>query len=87
MPRDPYWKDGEEREIPETLGVGEGQGGCPKCGHPEAETDGVAVTGAGLSRYIDFQNREFTVVSCANCGDSEFYRRNREGDLLEFFFG
>lgn len=87
MPREPYWKDGEKRAVPETLSVGDEQDGCPKCGHPEAETDGIAVTGDGPSRYIDYQNREFTVVSCASCGYSEFYRRTGDGDLIDLFFG
>lgn len=87
MSKDPYWKDSDERSVPDTLTAGDGHDGCPKCGHREAETDGVAMTGDGLSRYVDFQNREFTVISCASCGYSEFYRTNGDGDLLDLFFG
>lgn len=87
MTKSPYWKDEEEREVPNTLSVSDDREGCPKCGHREAETDGIAVTGDGLSRYVDYQNREFTVVSCAECGYSEFYRRKGAGDLIDLFFG
>jgi predicted nucleic-acid-binding Zn-ribbon protein len=87
MSKTPYWKDEDEREVPETLSVEDGRDGCPKCGHTDAETDGIAVTGEGISRYVDFQNREFTVVSCANCGYSELYRRPGDGDLIDLFFG
>ena len=85
-PNDPYWKDDDAREVPETLSA-DGETGCPKCGHPEAETDGIAVTGDGLSRYANYQNREFVVVSCAACGYAEFYRREGGGDLVDLFFG
>lgn len=87
MPKTPYWKDEEEREVPPTLSVDDAHEGCPKCGHREAGTDGIAVTGAGLSRYFDYQNREFTAVSCAECGYTEFYRRKADGDLIDLFFG
>lgn len=84
--KDPYWKDEDERDPPETLGS-EGGAGCPKCGHDEAEADGIAVTGDGLSRYVDYQNREFVAVSCTDCGYTEFYRRKGGGDLVDLFFG
>lgn len=87
MPKDPYWKDEDERSVPETLTARDGGEGCPKCGHDEAETDSIAVTGDGLSRYADFQNREFTVVACARCGYAEFYRTTGGGDLVDLFFG
>lgn len=84
-PKDPYWKDEDERDYPDTLSD-DGEG-CPKCGHPEAETDGVAMTGDGLSRYANYQNREFVVVTCSSCGYSEFYHREGGGDLVDLFFG
>lgn len=87
MPEAPYWKDEEQRETPATLTVEGDREGCPKCGHGAAETDGIAVTGEGLSRYADYQNREFTVVSCVDCGYSEFYRGTGSGDLTDLFFG
>lgn len=87
MSKDPYWKAEDEREVPDTLTVNDDRQGCPKCGHREADTDGIAVTGDGLSRYVDYQNREFTVVSCVECGYSEFYHRKGAGDLIDLFFG
>lgn len=85
VPDDPYWKDDDERAVPETLSAG-GEG-CPKCGHDEAETGGVAVTSDGLARYANYQNQEFVAVSCAHCGYTEFYRRQGDEDLVDLFFG
>lgn len=86
-PRDPYWKDDDARKIPESLTAPDADEGCPKCGHDTAETDTIAVTGSGLSRYVDYQNREFVAISCAGCGYSEFYRRKGGGDFIDLFFG
>jgi predicted nucleic-acid-binding Zn-ribbon protein len=55
--------------------------------HDEAETDGIAVTGDGLSRHANYQKREFVAVSCAERGYTEFYRRRGGGDLVDLFFG
>ena len=62
MPEALYWKDEGAREVPDTLTAGGDREGCPKPGHREAETDGIAVTGEGLSRYVDYQYRAFTAV-------------------------
>ncbi|HKJ79867.1 MAG TPA: zinc ribbon domain-containing protein [Prolixibacteraceae bacterium] len=60
---------------------------CPKCNHRKAEVDSIRTTGAGFSRFFDIQNRKFTVVTCANCGYSEFYRAGKAsagGNVLDF---
>lgn len=63
--------------------------GCIKCGSTNAETKEVAMTGTGLSKMFDLQHNQFTVVSCTDCGYSEFYNtKSSEGsNLLDLFFG
>jgi predicted nucleic-acid-binding Zn-ribbon protein len=60
---------------------------CAKCGNKKAEIDKIRTTGAGFTRYFNIQNRRFTVVSCTQCGYTEFYRENRAGgasNVLDF---
>ncbi|SEN03731.1 zinc ribbon domain-containing protein [Lihuaxuella thermophila] len=62
--------------------------GCPKCGGQEVTVGEIAATGTGLSRFFDIQHNEFKVVSCKNCGYSEFYRikRSADKDIVDLFF-
>lgn len=64
-----------------------GETGCPKCGHEDAEVDEVATTGMGLTRLFDVQNRRFQVVTCANCGYTEFYRGHDADVIIDLFLG
>lgn len=57
--------------------------GCPKCSHHRTEIDGVRTSGTS---FIQFQDQRFTVVSCASCGYSEFYRGRSHDDLEALFF-
>ncbi|WLR56432.1 zinc ribbon domain-containing protein [Mesobacillus subterraneus] len=63
--------------------------GCIKCGSKDAGQKDVAMTGTGLSKMFDFQNNQFTVVYCKNCGYSEFYNKNASAgsNILDLFFG
>lgn len=61
--------------------------GCPKCGHENAQVDEIATTGTGFSRLFDVQNRRFSVVTCQNCGYTEFYRGPDADVILDLFFG
>ncbi|MCR2807095.1 zinc ribbon domain-containing protein [Paenibacillus soyae] len=63
--------------------------GCVKCGSRDVATKEVAMTGTGLSKMFDIQKNEFVVVSCRNCGYSEFYNRQASAgsNVLDFFFG
>ncbi|MYL35372.1 hypothetical protein GLW08_03505 [Pontibacillus yanchengensis] len=65
------------------------QQGCVKCGSTDADTKDVSMTGSGLAKMFDVQNNKFTVVSCKNCGYSEFYNQNasKAGNIFDFFFG
>jgi predicted nucleic-acid-binding Zn-ribbon protein len=62
-------------------------GGCPKCGGEETETDEIATSGTGLTKLFDVQNRQFVVVSCADCGYSELYKGQSTGNAIDFFIG
>jgi len=63
--------------------------GCIKCGSRNASTKDVAMTGTGLSKMFDIQHNQFAVVSCQNCGYSEFYKRDSStgSNILDLFFG
>ncbi|GAB4075070.1 zinc ribbon domain-containing protein [Barrientosiimonas marina] len=63
--------------------------GCVKCGSRDAEQKDVAMTGTGLSKMFDVQSNQFVVVSCKNCGYSEFYNKQSTtaGNIFDFFFG
>ena len=60
---------------------------CPKCGGAHYDTDDVRVTGSGLSRFFNVQNRKFTAVTCDNCNYTEFYRGESSmlGNIVDFF--
>ncbi|WP_010529364.1 zinc ribbon domain-containing protein [Lentibacillus jeotgali] len=63
--------------------------GCIKCGSTDAEQKDVSMTGTGLSKMFDVQSNQFTVVSCKNCGYSEFYNKKSSSgsNIFDFFFG
>ena len=62
---------------------------CPKCGDNGFSTSEVRMTGSGLSRFFDVQNKRFDAVSCEECGYTEFFSKNRskKGEVLDFFLG
>ena len=75
-------------ETAETPNLGhDDERGCPKCGCTEADFDEIATSGSGLTKLFDIQNRQFTVVSCVDCGYSELYRGQSKHDVLDFFLG
>jgi hypothetical protein len=76
--------DGDEVDLSEFV---DGETGCPKCGHGDAEVDDVATTGVGLSRLLDVQNRRFKAVTCTRCGYTEFYRGRRPSEVIDLFIG
>lgn len=63
--------------------------GCIKCGGTSASTKEIATTGTGLSKMFDVQHNKFLVVSCDDCGYSEFYnaKTSSAGNVIDFFFG
>jgi predicted nucleic-acid-binding Zn-ribbon protein len=76
--------DGADVDLSE---LGDGETGCPKCGHTDAEVDDIATTGAGVSRLFDVQNRRYRAVSCTRCGYTEFYRGRRPNEVVDPFIG
>lgn len=63
--------------------------GCPKCGQTETDVGAISTTGGGFSKMFDIQTNSFKVVSCTNCGYSEFYRDRTSGssDIVDIFLG
>jgi predicted nucleic-acid-binding Zn-ribbon protein len=61
--------------------------GCPKCGNEQTEVDQISTAGSGLSKYFDIQNRNFTVISCTDCGYSELYKGQSSGNAADIFLG
>jgi len=76
--------DGEDVDLSEFV---DGETGCPKCGHTEAEVDDIATTGNGVSRLIDLQNRRFRAVSCTRCGYTELYKGRSPNEVIDLFVG
>ena len=59
---------------------------CPKCGSTSYEKDEMRATGGALSKVFDVQNKKFTMISCSNCGYTEFYKRSTSalGNIFDF---
>ncbi len=62
---------------------------CSKCGNIGYQTDQMAATGGGLSKFFDVQNKKFNTISCTKCGFTEFYRAETRGieNLFDLFLG
>jgi|TARA_B110000263_G_C15287050_1_gene501362 predicted nucleic-acid-binding Zn-ribbon protein len=62
---------------------------CPKCHNGAYETGTIRTTGGGLSRFLDIQNQQFSHITCANCGYTEFFKRRAgmAGNILDMFLG
>ena len=60
---------------------------CPKCQCHTFETDQMAATGGGFSRFFDVQNKKFTSVTCSQCSYTEFYRAESStlDNVFDFF--
>lgn len=58
---------------------------CPKCNNRTFETDSIATTGTGFSKFFDIQNRKFATVSCSRCGYTEMYKMGKFDNLSNIF--
>lgn len=60
---------------------------CPKCRNRTFETDQMASTGGGFSKFFNIQNRKFTTLSCMKCRYTEMYKTESStlGNILDFF--
>ncbi|MBN2554818.1 MAG: hypothetical protein JXA97_02670 [Anaerolineales bacterium] len=65
---------------------------CPKCQHHGARVEKLAMSGTGLSRFMEIQAHRYAFVSCTNCGYTEVYDlktlkgSDNLGTLLEILF-
>lgn len=46
---------------------------CPKCNHTGAHVERLAMSGTGISRFMDIQHHEYVFASCLACGYTEIY--------------
>ncbi|WP_083262494.1 zinc ribbon domain-containing protein [Roseivirga sp. 4D4] len=58
---------------------------CSKCNNRTFETDTIATTGSGFSKFFDLQNRKFMTVSCGNCGYTELYKGGKSSTITNIF--
>jgi len=60
---------------------------CSKCECGDYDHDEVTVTGSGLSKFFNVQNRKFVAVSCRRCNYTEFYKGETStlGNIVDFF--
>ena len=60
---------------------------CARCGNKGAHVERLAMTGTGLSAWLEIQKYRYAFVSCTNCGYTEVYNvRILEGkDNLRMF--
>ncbi|MDN7242356.1 zinc ribbon domain-containing protein [Planococcus sp. N028] len=67
------------------------QKGCMKCGQRDVSTKEIGIPGGGFSHsyVVDIPHNSFHVVTCRNCGYSEFYNTEAVDDsrAVEYFFG
>ncbi|MBP97373.1 GTP-binding protein [Candidatus Poribacteria bacterium] len=47
---------------------------CPKCQNSTCQTDEIAATGTGLTKFMNMQNRKFVAITCDRCKYTEFYK-------------
>lgn len=62
---------------------------CPKCSNESFETDEIAATGTGFSKFFDIQNKKFSAVTCTRCKYTEFYKLDSSAlsNVFDFFAG
>jgi predicted nucleic-acid-binding Zn-ribbon protein len=46
---------------------------CPKCKHVGAHVERLAMSGTGISRFMDIQHHKYAFASCLACGYTEIY--------------
>jgi predicted nucleic-acid-binding Zn-ribbon protein len=46
---------------------------CPKCKHVGAHVERLAMSGTGISRFVDIQLNKYAFASCLACGFTEIY--------------
>jgi predicted nucleic-acid-binding Zn-ribbon protein len=65
---------------------------CARCEHQGARVERLAMSGTGLSRFLEIQAYRYAFVSCHNCGYTEVYNlkmlegKDNVGTFLEILF-
>jgi predicted nucleic-acid-binding Zn-ribbon protein len=65
---------------------------CPKCLHSGGHVEHLAMSGTGISRFLEIQTYRYAFVSCKNCGYTEIFNLNilkgkdDVGTILELLF-
>ena len=66
---------------------------CGKCRSSGAEVKSLAMTGTGISRFLDIQHNRYIFASCKNCGYTEVYNldilkgnKDNVGNILDIIF-
>lgn len=65
---------------------------CPKCNSVGGHVERLAMSGTGISRFMEIQAYTYAFVSCLNCGFTEIYNlkmlegRDDIGNILEILF-
>ena len=67
---------------------------CAKCRSSGAKVKSLAMTGTGISRFLDIQHNRYIFTSCNNCGYTEVYNldilsgsKDEVGNILDIIFG
>jgi predicted nucleic-acid-binding Zn-ribbon protein len=53
---------------------------CARCGHKGAHVERLAMTGTGISAWLEVQKYRYAFVSCTDCG----YTEEGKDDLRTF---
>lgn len=65
---------------------------CSKCDHQGADVQRLAMSGTGLSRFLEIQAYRYAFASCIHCGYTEVYNlrtlegKDNLGTFLEILF-
>ncbi|MFC2004595.1 zinc ribbon domain-containing protein [Chloroflexota bacterium] len=66
---------------------------CAKCHSSGAKVKSLAMTGTGISRFLDIQHNQYIFASCNNCGYTEVYNldilsgsKDKVGNILDVIF-
>ena len=66
---------------------------CTKCRNTGAVVKSLAMTGTGISRFLDIQHNCYIFASCNNCGYTEAYNldilsgsKDKAGNILDIIF-
>ena len=61
--------------------------GCVKCGTRDAATKEMEASGSSIVQTLDIPQNSFIVISCRNCGYSEFYNKeSADASKVEAYF-